>query len=341
LNSNPSTRFATYLLIAIGVVCSVLLLQDQQLLLARYLGLDGELLIFGKRLSINKSVETLISLVIPVLGALLAERMLNDGQPGAISRWTRRQNHSARIDIVFFVLNLLPLIMPLLITIFSFGLVPVLNRLVRNLLPAKLSLFDYLNVHFGLLFTIVTFFLVKSLIDYWGHRAFHSKLLWPIHRFHHSANELSLLTAFRMHPTGLFLVPLLNTLPMLLWGAPDEFLLCFFAYYVYHEVLVHSNSEIEWGWFGRYVLFAPISHKIHHSMAAEHIDKNFSTNLACWDRLFGTYYEDSTVATVGVPNPAGATYDTRGVIYLVFFELKEFGESLASFARSFARSKDA
>jgi sterol desaturase/sphingolipid hydroxylase (fatty acid hydroxylase superfamily) len=318
------------LLIAVGVVFGVVLLQEQRLLLTQSLALGGEFRILGKSLSVSKSLETMIALVIPVIGALLAERLLNGGQPGAISQWTRKQNNSARIDIVFFVLNLLPVIMPLLITIFSFGLVPVLNRVVRSLIPANLSLYNYLNSHFGLLFTILAFFLIKSFIDYWGHRAFHSKLLWPIHRFHHSANELSLLAAFRMHPTGLFLGPLLSTLPMLLWGAPDEFLLCFFAYYVYHEVLVHSNSEIEWGWIGRYVLFAPISHKIHHSMATEHIDKNFSTNLACWDRLFGTYCHDSTVAEVGVPNPAGDAYARCGVTYLVFFELKEFGKTLAS-----------
>ena len=178
--------------------------------------------------------------------------MLNDGKPGSLSNWTRKNNNSARIDIVFFVMGLLPLVMGVLITIFSLGLVSVLNRVIRNVIPANLNFYDYLHSHFGLLFTIVAYFLSKSFIEYWGHRAFHSKLLWPLHRFHHSANELSLLTAFRMHPTGLFLVPLFGTLPMLLWGAPEEFVVCFYAYYVFHEVLVHSNSEIEWGWIGRW-----------------------------------------------------------------------------------------
>jgi sterol desaturase/sphingolipid hydroxylase (fatty acid hydroxylase superfamily) len=50
----------------------------------------------------------------------------------------------------------------------------------------------------------------------------------------------------------------------------------------------HMNARISlgrWSW----VLVTPQMHRLHHSFAPEHIDRNFAQHFPIWDVLFGTY----------------------------------------------------
>ncbi|NJO96589.1 MAG: sterol desaturase family protein [Pleurocapsa sp. CRU_1_2] len=51
----------------------------------------------------------------------------------------------------------------------------------------------------------------------------------------------------------------------------------------------HLNLRLELGIF-KSVIVGPQHHRIHHSFALEHIDKNFAAFFPIWDILFGTYY---------------------------------------------------
>ena len=52
---------------------------------------------------------------------------------------------------------------------------------------------------------------------------------------------------------------------------------------------IHLNAKLSlgrWNW-----LFAnPHTHRVHHSYAPEHIDKNFAAYFPILDVIFGTYY---------------------------------------------------
>jgi sterol desaturase/sphingolipid hydroxylase (fatty acid hydroxylase superfamily) len=39
----------------------------------------------------------------------------------------------------------------------------------------------------------------------------------------------------------------------------------------------------------RRVIVSPEMHRVHHSIHRDETDSNYGFNLACWDRLFGTY----------------------------------------------------
>jgi sterol desaturase/sphingolipid hydroxylase (fatty acid hydroxylase superfamily) len=55
-------------------------------------------------------------------------------------------------------------------------------------------------------------------------------------------------------------------------------------------VLIHANVRLPWGPLRR-VLVTPDFHHWHHSSDDEAIDKNYATQFAFLDRLFGTAVE--------------------------------------------------
>jgi hypothetical protein len=77
----------------------------------------------------------------------------------------------------------------------------------------------------------------------------------------------------------------------------------------------HSMVNWTYGWIGRWVVFSPIGHRIHHSMEREHWDKNYGDMFVIWDRLFGTYYNGNNINTeVGVTN----NIYNQGLVWDVF-----------------------
>jgi len=142
----------------------------------------------------------------------------------------------------------------------------------------------------------VVWFLIADFVKYVYHRACHTlQFLWQAHKVHHAATEFTVLTGNRVHPlehAGLFIC---MAIPLLMTGATPGVL---FGVYVVQRVidwLQHSPVNWTYGWFGRWVVFSPIGHRIHHSPLPEHWDKNFGDFLVIWDRLFGTWYDGDVV----------------------------------------------
>lgn len=150
----------------------------------------------------------------------------------------------------------------------------------------------------NLLADVVLFYLVLTFVEYWWHRAQHSRRLWPIHRAHHAATRLTPLAAYRGHPAAEILNPLTSMLPLaipcLVVPMPVEVAAVVATVIGVHNKLEHTMLPWTLGWVGRWLLVSPIGHRIHHSPLPEHADRNFST-CPLWDRLFGTWYDGPVV----------------------------------------------
>jgi len=137
-------------------------------------------------------------------------------------------------------------------------------------------------------------------VDHWlKHKI---PLLWEFHRVHHTAEVLSPLTNFRMHPVdslvfaNIIAVALGVThgvgLHVLGSGAQEALLsgsniiLVAFVFGTVH--LQHSHIGIRFGTRWGKVLFSPAHHHIHHSADRAHFDSNLGACLAVWDWMFGT-----------------------------------------------------
>lgn len=159
---------------------------------------------------------------------------------------------------------------------------------------------------------------------YLSHR---SAWLWAFHKVHHSAETLSPLTVFRVHPVDSIvfynIVAVMTGVtagvmhwlvgagvsPWTIGGAN----IITVAALLTVKHLHHSHVWIAWnGWFGR-VLLSPAHHQIHHSVAVEHHDRNFGDMLGIFDWLAGTLHQPQlkrealTFGVEGVKDPHSVT----------------------------------
>jgi sterol desaturase/sphingolipid hydroxylase (fatty acid hydroxylase superfamily) len=139
-------------------------------------------------------------------------------------------------------------------------------------------------------------FVAQDLLYYVFHRASHRvRWLWAAHVVHHSSERLNFSTAFRqslMYPVAgmwLFWIPL-----ALLGFTPTQIVAIVlinlaFQFFVHTQVIGQPGKL---GWL-EYVLNTPSMHRVHHARNARYIDRNYAGVLAIWDRLFGSYVEES------------------------------------------------
>jgi len=143
-------------------------------------------------------------------------------------------------------------------------------------------------------------------LGYWFNHWLSHKvpLLWEFHKVHHSAEVLTPLTNFRVHPVYTFIfanilafsAAVANGFGNFLFGdtayqyafSDTNIILVLFIHTYVH--LQHSHMWISFrGVLGR-VLVSPAHHQVHHSADPKHFNKNFGSCLALWDWMFGTLY---------------------------------------------------
>ncbi|MEM6679210.1 MAG: creatininase family protein [Pseudomonadota bacterium] len=152
--------------------------------------------------------------------------------------------------------------------------------------------------------------------------------LWPFHAVHHSAEVLTPLTLFRMHPVDLFLTGLAmacfvaGAMALFVWltgEAPSELTILgvnvvVFAFYLAGYNLRHSHIWLSYPPWLSHILISPAQHQTHHSVDEKHWDRNFGLIFAFWDWMFGTLYVPRGYErlTYGLsrarPNPYGSVF---------------------------------
>jgi sterol desaturase/sphingolipid hydroxylase (fatty acid hydroxylase superfamily) len=189
---------------------------------------------------------------------------------------------SARVDLFYVALRLSGGIQ-LLAFVFSLGtMYYAANAVHRHFGFALVSAIDSVVVQFILVY------LVNTLVFYLAHRLMHTRWLWEVHKVHHSATDLNVVTAVRNHPIDFAIMTVVNAFPAALLGADPVVIVAYFLVNGLYQLAVHSELPFT----GRVVdaiWITPAAHRIHHSSRPEHWDRNFGI-LTIWDRLFGTYH---------------------------------------------------
>jgi sterol desaturase/sphingolipid hydroxylase (fatty acid hydroxylase superfamily) len=179
-------------------------------------------------------------------------------------------------------------------------------------------------------------------VAYWlDHYTSHKiRFFWAFHKTHHTAEVLTPLTAFRVHPieslkfsniSGLVIGATSGVLAWTFGGAAHAYtvnganlLLVMFIFTIIH--LQHSHIWIAaTGVWGR-VLLSPAHHQIHHSDDARHFDRNFGSTLAVWDWLAGTLYLPSARRErigFGVGAEVDRPHSVTGALITPFVEAAE------------------
>ncbi|HZT04078.1 MAG TPA: sterol desaturase family protein [Steroidobacteraceae bacterium] len=287
-----------------------------------------------------------VALAIParflsLAGAYLVELLLV-GWPRSSLRMLWRPSASVRMDMVTIVMQLL-LPQRYLGYALSFGLLYVIDLGTRHL--QHLSATPLLPT-WGL--QVLCVLLFQSFLRYWMHRLEHViPAFWALHKFHHSAESLSLLTSARSTElargieAGLVFAPAAfltdATAPVPSLHSPMfAIAVVYFIYSTFVGIngyFVHSNLTTDYGWIGRWLIVSPRMHRLHHARSPSYHDRNFTFDLVIWDRLFGTYAAcapdtDPRTIPLGLEDNPFNAHDTVGGAlreyflgtYLVFFQ---------------------
>lgn len=189
--------------------------------------------------------------------------------------------------------------------------------------------------------TLLTF-LAYEFAYYCDHYAKHKiPFLWAFHQTHHSAESLTPLTVFRVHPVDMLIflniIALLTGLAYggLFWAAGQEMppyavgsVNVFTVLFLFLLAqLQHSQFWIPLrGIAGRLVL-SPAHHQLHHSLEPAHHNCNLGSCLAVFDWAFGTLHippKTPPRLAFGVAQPAAAPHRIFTLL------LAPFGNALAA-----------
>jgi sterol desaturase/sphingolipid hydroxylase (fatty acid hydroxylase superfamily) len=157
-------------------------------------------------------------------------------------------------------------------------------------------------------FTVLVTLLMALVVDfgtYLAHVLMHRiPVLWEFHKVHHSAQVMTPLTVYRMHPLD-DAITLVITSTLL--GTVDAFFRFFVStqaspyviaglsgvtvlFYVFGYNLRHSHVWVSYGPLLSKIFISPAQHQIHHSAARRHWNKNYGFIFAVWDLLFQSLY---------------------------------------------------
>lgn len=150
----------------------------------------------------------------------------------------------------------------------------------------------------------VLFMIGDDLVQYWWHRQCHQRrLLFNLHRLHHSAPYMGLRMAYRDNPFFHVLLPNAWISAGLLYAG------LVYPYFIYMSVkmivAVSAHSSIPWDeklyanrftlpfmWIIERTISTPATHAAHHGLSARdgvtHYNGNYAVVFFFWDVLFGT-----------------------------------------------------
>jgi len=177
----------------------------------------------------------------------------------------------------------------------------------------------------------VMFFVAYDFGRFLAHWLQHTvPILWKFHIVHHTAEALTPLTAFRVHPFDLFMMGTGgNFMGGIVTGiffyisngevSIYTFLGTHLLIAIYNMIgnLRHTHVWLDYGVLG-YVFMSPAQHQIHHSANPRHFNKNCGFAFAFWDALFGTLYVPKSRETfpLGLGDGTDAEWHFVGRMYL-------------------------
>jgi sterol desaturase/sphingolipid hydroxylase (fatty acid hydroxylase superfamily) len=160
----------------------------------------------------------------------------------------------------------------------------------------------------SILATLIAFVL-NDFLRFAHHLLMHkSRILFTLHRTHHSALVLTPFTLFRSHPLESLMAGARNILSLGLTIALFSFLfkgkvnaldiLGVNAFgLIFNAALAnlrHSPLPISFGPL-EFIFISPRMHQIHHSNNPAHFNKNYGVALSLWDLMIGTLYRPSKI----------------------------------------------
>lgn len=230
-------------------------------------------------------MHDILLFALPVFGlGLLAE--------WAWGWWRQRQTYALADTVSSLSQGLLSQAVAVITPVFQTGLYAAVHSRLA-LLPGSLW-----HGTVALLACVVMY----DFCDYWLHRVSHEcAFFWAAHAVHHQSEHFNLSTALRQESLySVIGAPFF--LPMALAGVPTAQYAMAGIVVLFYQFWIHTEHIGSLGWMDR-VFSTPSNHRVHHAVNPSYLDRNYGAVLVLWDRLFGTFAEESEPCVYGTVKP--------------------------------------
>jgi sterol desaturase/sphingolipid hydroxylase (fatty acid hydroxylase superfamily) len=141
--------------------------------------------------------------------------------------------------------------------------------------------------------------ILEDFMFFWLHYLDHYvRLFWAIHVTHHSSEEFNLTVGFRssvFQPMYRFMF----FIPIAWLGFDPLDIMLMYSITQIYGILIHTQYVGKLGILD-YFFATPSNHRVHHGSNVRYLDKNMGMIFIFWDRLFGTYQEETEDVVYGL-----------------------------------------
>ena len=222
-------------------------------------------------------VETVLTLIAFVVAVELLTRR----------RWARYRTRTFLTDATYFLFFAAGL--------YAFFISGPIHRVILAAMHQRGS-FLLWNLAGGLPPAAKALFFIMAIdcVEYWMHRLGHAnKLYWKFHCIHHTPEQLTPLSKFRVHWVDMTVFGTVKAVPLMMLGHLDDLWMPYLPLMIL-QVFSHFDIDFHYGpILGRY-LVSPRYHRVHHSADPAQQNTNFAIIFSCWDYIFGTAAKDLT-----------------------------------------------
>ncbi len=161
--------------------------------------------------------------------------------------------------------------------------------------------YAFFNLESNIL-TWLLLFLATDFVWYWYHRLGHQvNILWAAHIVHHQSDDFNYTAAARITvlqalARGLFW----SVLPLI--GFPPHMIVILLLIHGTYPFFTHTQLIGKLGWL-EFIIVTPSHHRVHHSSNPEYLDKNYGDMLIIWDKIFGTFAQETVKPVYGLTHP--------------------------------------
>jgi sterol desaturase/sphingolipid hydroxylase (fatty acid hydroxylase superfamily) len=144
-----------------------------------------------------------------------------------------------------------------------------------------------------------------DLCYYWMHRVSHRvSFLWALHVVHHQSEEYNLSVGPRKAVLSKLSYPPFYA-PLALLGFPATMIFVCITIDAFYQLVLHTRAVGKLGPIER-VFCTPSNHRVHHGTEPEYLDRNYGGIFIVWDRIFGTFTEETKEPRYGSRHPVGS-----------------------------------
>ncbi len=181
----------------------------------------------------------------------------------------------------------------------SAGIIYEIAYLIRQLFPHN---WTQVVSHQPYWLQAVVALLLAEIWVYAFHRLAHKwEFLWKFHQVHHTLVDMTWSASSRQHPVDFLLIIVGANLPAMILGIDLRSIAAFIILERFYTVLLHSNLNLDWGWFSK-VIASPRLHALHHNPECR---GNYAGILSLLDVVGKTYRSpkiDEALETVPIDN---------------------------------------